>query len=183
MYVCCISAGCLLCYLFCSFLGANTFRTIVMASLLEDADCYLDVHIIEDVDVGRLSSENCQFSYCGLVEVPGWLYSNGTFPYGCAYGAGPASNKVKWFCGFGGISFYPSVGFVLSWSWVTLCFWQLSPAHGRYIGLPHKKCLGRLWRYTLWRFQHSRQDGLVSQTDLCLMHLDKGATHAFTSQP
>jgi hypothetical protein len=42
-----------------------------MAPLLEDADCYLDVHIIEDVDVGRSSSENCQFSYCGLVEVTG----------------------------------------------------------------------------------------------------------------
>jgi hypothetical protein len=106
----------------------------------------------------------------------------GPCPYGCAYGAGPASNKVKWFCGFGGISFYPSIGFVLSWSWVTFCFWQLSPAHGRYIGLPHKKCLGRFWRYTLWRLQHSRQDGLVSQTYLCLMRLDKGGTHACTSQ-
>ncbi len=51
-----------------------------MAPLLKDADFYLDVHIIEDVDVGRFSSENCQFSYFGLVEVPGWLYSNGTLP-------------------------------------------------------------------------------------------------------
>jgi hypothetical protein len=42
-----------------------------MAPLLKDADFYLDVHIIEDVDVGRFSSENCQFSYFGLVEVPG----------------------------------------------------------------------------------------------------------------
>jgi hypothetical protein len=42
-----------------------------MAPLLEDADCHLDVPIIGDVDVGRFSSENCQFSYCGLVEVPG----------------------------------------------------------------------------------------------------------------
>jgi hypothetical protein len=42
-----------------------------MAPLLEDADCYLDVHNIGDVDVGRFSSENCQFSYCGLVEVTG----------------------------------------------------------------------------------------------------------------
>jgi hypothetical protein len=53
------------------FLGANISRNILMAPLLEDADCYLDVPIIGDVDVGRFSSENCQFSYCGLVEVPG----------------------------------------------------------------------------------------------------------------
>jgi hypothetical protein len=25
----------------------------------------------------------------------------GPCPYGCAYGAGPPSNKVKWFCGSG----------------------------------------------------------------------------------
>jgi len=43
-------------------------------------------------------------------------------------------------------------------------------------------CLGRFWRYTLWRFQHSCQEGLVSQTYLCLMRLDKGATHACTLQ-
>ncbi|CAK9258053.1 unnamed protein product [Sphagnum jensenii] len=54
-----------------SNVGANIFRTILMAPLLEDADCYLDVHNIGDVDVGRFSSENCQFSYCGLVEVTG----------------------------------------------------------------------------------------------------------------
>jgi hypothetical protein len=52
-------------------LGANIFRTILMAPLLKDADCYLDVHTIGDVDVGCFSSENCQFSYCGLVEVTG----------------------------------------------------------------------------------------------------------------
>jgi hypothetical protein len=40
------------------FPGRQHFRTILMAPLLEDGDCYLDVHIIEDVDVGRLSSEN-----------------------------------------------------------------------------------------------------------------------------
>jgi hypothetical protein len=67
----CISAGCLLRYLFCSFVGANTFRAELMAPLLKDTDCYLDVHIIEDVDVGRFSSENCQFSYFVLMEVPG----------------------------------------------------------------------------------------------------------------
>jgi hypothetical protein len=54
-----------------SNVGANIFRTFLMAPLLKDADCYLDVHIIGDVDVGRFSSENCQFSYCGLVEVTG----------------------------------------------------------------------------------------------------------------
>ncbi len=66
MYVCCVfqqDAYFVICF--------AVSRNILMAPLLEDADCHLDVPIIGDVDVGRFSSENCQFSYCGLVEVPG----------------------------------------------------------------------------------------------------------------